>query len=76
VKENRSTMLLKVHLEPEVMSRNSLDFTASAMALSAFLVKKDGCGLRDERGNRIVDFALCKTISIFSILKIFSSKIT
>jgi hypothetical protein len=44
--------------------------------LPAFLVKKDGCGLRDERGNRIVDFALCKTISIFSILKLFSAKIT
>jgi hypothetical protein len=35
----------------------------------AFLVEEEGCGLRDEAGNGVVDFALCKTISIFSILK-------
>jgi len=42
----------------------------------AFLVEEYGCGLRNERGNGEVDFALCKTISILSILKILSAKIT
>jgi hypothetical protein len=42
----------------------------------AFLVEKCGRGLRDKAGNGIVDFALCKTISILSFLKILPAKIT
>src|SRR6267143_5998650 len=42
----------------------------------AFLVEEEGCGLRDEAGNGIVDFTLCKTISISSILKLPPAKIT
>jgi len=41
----------------------------------AFLVEEFGRGLRDEAGNGIAEFALCKTISILSILKILSAKI-
>ncbi|TMI52883.1 hypothetical protein E6H13_05650 [Candidatus Bathyarchaeota archaeon] len=35
-----------------------------------------GSGLRDKAGNGKVDLALCKTISILSILKILPAKIT
>jgi len=42
----------------------------------AFLVKEYGRGLRDEAGNGEVNLALCKTISILSILKILAAKIT
>ena len=35
-----------------------------------------GRDLWDEAGNGVVDFALCKTISILSILKNLSAKIT
>jgi hypothetical protein len=40
-----------------------------------FLVEEYGGGLRDEAGNGEEDYALCKTISILSIFKIFSAKI-
>jgi hypothetical protein len=51
-------------------------FSLQSDFLPAFLVEECGCGLRDEAGNGIVDFALCKTISILSFLKILAARIT
>jgi hypothetical protein len=42
----------------------------------AFLVEEYRRGLRDEAGNGIVDFALCNTTSILSIIKFLAAKIT
>ena len=50
-------------------------FSLQGEFLPALLMEEDGCGLWDEAGNREGDFAFCKTISIFSILKILSAKI-
>jgi hypothetical protein len=51
-------------------------FSLQSDFFPAFLVEECGRGLRDEAGNGIVDFALCKMISVLSFLKFLSAKIT
>ena len=68
-----------------LVGRLLIDFGAGLLGLAmlslqgellpALLMEEDGCGLWDEAGNREGDFALCETISIFSILKVLSAKI-